>query len=118
MEIERDAHGAPVLLRIGTLLTTLERMVDHRREQLQSVSTAGGRGKISPAVADYYRAECLALEASMAALVYHRATMQGLPEFVSALRAVAEASEDPGALKSAARRAAIVLAEYDRQNEG
>lgn len=114
MEIERDARGAPVLLRIGTLLTTLERMVDHRREELKSVSGENRRGRISPAVATYYLAECKALEAGMAALTYHRATVEGLPEFVSVLRAVADAAEDPEALKSAARRAAIVLTEYDR----
>jgi hypothetical protein len=112
-EVETDASGAPVLLRVGTLVGTLERMLEHRQEAITRQSE-------SPGVLGYYAKEERALKASIAALTYHRATIEQLPHFVTVLgELVDELSElvkGPTAggtrLAAVAKRAEQVLAEY------
>ena len=114
MDIEYDQNGAPILLRVAERLHILERMRDHRLDGLADVSTPTHRGKISESTAKHYRNELLAIDASMAALRYHRATIEQLPNFISALREVVEEQSDPVALQAAVKHAALVLEEYDR----
>lgn len=108
MNIERDTKGAPILIRVGARLNNLERMLEHRQKALVA-------GTVSTGTAKWYEEEVEALEMALAALTYHRATIEGLPEFVSALRTIVGAQNDTGALKAAAKRAELVLREYDRQ---
>lgn len=108
MQIQRDSKGAPILLKVRPRLHNLERMLEHKQRQLDS-------GSVSEGTAKWYHEEIEALELSIAALTYHQAVLEGLPQFVSALRAVVDAQGDTPALKAAAKRAALVLQEYDRQ---
>lgn len=108
MSIQKDERGAPILIRVGARLNNLERMLEHRQKQLAAGTTSAGTAK-------WYAEEIEALEASIAALTYHRASIEGLPQFVSVLRAVANAQNDTQALKAAAKQAAQVLQDYDRQ---
>jgi hypothetical protein len=107
MNIQRDTKGAPILVRVGARVNNLERMLEHRQKQLRA-------GTCSPGTAKWFEEEIEALEVALAALTYHQAVMQGLPEFVSALRTIVECQNDTGKLKAAAKRAELVLQAYDQ----
>jgi hypothetical protein len=106
-EVERDSSGAPRLLRVGTLLSTLERMLDHRETKLEEQSD-------SPGTLGYYAKERDALKAAIAALTYHRATIERFPEFVFALDDLLESVEgiQESQVAAARKRAQVVLDEY------
>lgn len=109
-----DANGAPVLLRVSTLLGTLERMLEHRQDALEAQQD-------SPGVLGYYAKEVKALQGAIAALKFHRATVEQLPQFVTSLRDVLDALEvqnetdapELHKLAAAKKRAGQVLAEYE-----
>jgi hypothetical protein len=106
--IERDANGAPVLFRVGSLVSTLERMLEHRQDVLQrGVGSAGTLG--------FYTKEERALRAAIAALLHHRATVERMPELVTVLGELHRASDrnaSPMALGAARARAESLLAEF------
>ena len=110
--LETDENGAPRILKVGTILTTLDRMLEHRQ-------TALAAQEDSPGVLGYYAKEEKALQASVAAITYHRAILEGLPEFVGALRELVKTTDqinpqELGALRAARKRAQMVLEEYGR----
>lgn len=109
-----DPQGVPVLEKVGAKLTTLERMREHRQEQLDDL--AQGRGKISEGVAGHYRKEVDAISAAEVALRYHRGTIENLDTPFSVLREIVDAYEGPAVqelkLRDAVRKAKSVLAEY------
>lgn len=107
MDIKRDSKGAPILVRVGARVNNLERMLEHRQKKLQE-------GTVSQGTTKWYEEECDALEMALAALTYHQAVMQGLPEFVSALRTIVDCQNDTAKLKAAAKKAELVLQAYDQ----
>lgn len=111
-----DTQGVPVLERVGSMLDTLDRMVEFRRERLDGY--AAGQGTISDGVAGHFKKEVTALEGAKVALRFHRATVEGLEEPFTLLRAIVDAYEGPATqelkLRDAVRRAKSLLAEYGR----
>jgi hypothetical protein len=107
-QVEQDETGRPQIFKVGAMLTSLDRMIEHREQRLEE-------GTDSQGVLGYYSKELKALRASKAALLYHRATIERLPHFVDALRrVVAEVPANsplPG-LRAAREQAQSVLDEY------
>lgn len=85
-EIEYDANGAPILVKVSNHLVTLERM--HRFRASALVEQAE-----SPQVLFHYAKEKTALACSLAALRYHRAVIQRMPEPLGLLRQLVDAVE-------------------------
>lgn len=104
-----EEPGAPKIFKVGSLLDSIDRMIDHREQRLSS-------GVESAGVTSYYTKELKALRAAAAALTYHRATVERLPQFVGALRTlVAEvpANTELSGLRAARATAQAVLDEYE-----
>lgn len=101
----------PEFRRLGAKISTIDRMIEFREEELKGGNTSRG-------TATYYRKEIEALRMGKAALVYHQAVINGLDEPLGVLRAVVEAYEGPadeeGRLRNAVRRAKAVLEEYEQ----
>lgn len=112
-EVERDETGRPQIFKVGSLVNSLDRMIEHREQRLSE-------GADSVGVLGYYSKELKALRAGRAALTYHRATVERIPHFVDALRQlVAEVpanTELPG-LRAARQLATQVLEEYGHAAE-
>ncbi len=105
-----DANGVPVLEKVSTKITTLERMLEYRQEKLRD-----GAG-ISQGVAGHYEREQEALQTAIVALRFHKAQVEGLDEPMKVLREMVEAATDPQVgvlrMRNAVRRAKAVLDEY------
>jgi len=86
--IEHDQNGAPILVDVAKHLVALERMQRFRHEKLNEQAE-------SPGVLGHYAKELSAIKASIAALRYHRATIQGLPEPLGLLRELVAVYDQP-----------------------
>ncbi len=99
--IEHDANGAPIIVRVANHLVTLERMLRYRAQALVDQAE-------TPQVLFHYAKEKSAIQASLATLRYHRATIQRLPEPLGMLRQLVAANDsgdqaEVGRLLEAAR---------------
>lgn len=106
-----DNDDAPKLKAVGDRLSTLDRMREFRKGQLDDP-------KLRHGTAVYYRKEIAAIDAAMAALRYHRAVVQGLDEPFGLLRELVNAYDGPadaeGRVRAAIRRARALLEEFDQ----
>lgn len=82
--IRTDENGAPILPKMQAHIVTFERMLRYRKEALSEQVE-------SPGVLGYYAKEATAITAGLAALRYHRASIQGLPLPLDAMRRVVAA---------------------------